>query len=65
MQKTLKEFYDALNPNVQLGIYNSNNELILAENNFQDCEEVVEKYANLTSYEVDGYGDYIDVVLNI
>lgn len=65
MQKTLKEFYDTLNPNVQLGIYNSKNELILNEDNIQDCKEVVEKYADLTSYKVDDYGDYVDIVLNI
>jgi len=65
MQKTLKEFYNTLNPNVQLGIYNSSNELIFTEANFQDCKEVIEKYADLTSYKVDDYGDIVDIVLNI
>ena len=65
MQKTLKEFYDTLNPDVQLGIYNSNNELILMENNFQDCEEVIKRYADLTSYKVDDHGEYVDIVLDI
>ena len=61
----LKNFYDTLSPNIQLGIYDSNNELIINEDNIQICEDVVNKYANTTDYKIYDYGEYMDIVLDV
>lgn len=66
--KTLKEFYDDIEPGEQVSFYNKHNELILNKNNVCDCDEIVELYGDLTtySYEIsqDVNGKHIYITLD-
>lgn len=62
--KTLKEFYDSIESDKEVAIYNSKNELILNWFNVCDCDEIVEKYGYTTNYSYDEYDTRVDIVLN-